>query len=222
MTNILVVTICAVVWLQVDGMDCMAVKQAVKFAKEHALKKGPFVSFWSCTMFHVSKLCSNLFWMKNIHVKVLEFDTYRYHGHSMSDPGSTYRTRDEITAVRQVCEYSSSGRSQITSRECSSLIILVDLAQSGHCLPSHMYVHLFSGARLYREDSEADLETQSSHRKRAQGRCHSSSAVPSQIFFLYKMHIGPCIWADFALHGCYVSSTCNTYQPSCADNWERD
>ncbi|CAK9829533.1 Pyruvate dehydrogenase E1 component subunit alpha, somatic form, mitochondrial [Anthophora retusa] len=59
--------------VKIDGMKVTAVREAIRFAREYALRNGPII---------------------------LEMVTYRYFGHSMSDPGTSYRTRDEVKAVQ--------------------------------------------------------------------------------------------------------------------------
>ena len=50
----------------------------------------------------------------------LEFDTYRYHGHSMSDPGITYRSKDEVQNVRQTRDPIEICRQMILERSWAS------------------------------------------------------------------------------------------------------
>ena len=60
--------------VQVNGMDSLAMHHAVRACKEHVTAgNGPVF---------------------------LEAVTYRLHGHSMSDPGLSYRTREEVEKVR--------------------------------------------------------------------------------------------------------------------------
>jgi len=59
--------------IKVDGMDLFAVREATRIAKKWAIKNGPVI---------------------------LHMSTYRYFGHSMSDPGMSYRTREEVQDVR--------------------------------------------------------------------------------------------------------------------------
>ena len=60
--------------IRVDGLNVFSVREATRWAVEHIRAgNGPVL---------------------------MELVTYRYRGHSMSDPGTSYRTRDDVKKVR--------------------------------------------------------------------------------------------------------------------------
>ncbi len=61
--------------LKMDGMNVLAVREGMKHVREYVSQgNGPMV---------------------------VEMSTYRFHGHSMTDPGKTYRDRAEVAAMRE-------------------------------------------------------------------------------------------------------------------------
>lgn len=59
--------------IRIDAQNIFAVRETMKLAKKWGIEHGPL---W------------------------LEFSTYRYRGHSMSDPGVSYRNKEEIDKIR--------------------------------------------------------------------------------------------------------------------------
>merc|ERR1711916_102998 len=83
---------------KINGMDVLAVREGMRYAVDFVLSgKGPIV---------------------------IEMTTYRYGGHSMSDPGTSYRTRDEIKKVRVESDPIASLKSRLTE---SGLATAADL-----------------------------------------------------------------------------------------------
>ena len=75
--------------IDVNGMDVLEVRQATEIALEHVRGgKGPVL---------------------------MEFDTYRYRGHSMSDPAK-YRTREEVQEVREKFDAIEAAKAELVKR----------------------------------------------------------------------------------------------------------
>jgi len=95
-------------------MDVLAVREASKFAVDYCTNdNGPIL---------------------------LETVTYRYSGHSMSDPGTSYRTRAEIQAVRMTRDPITSFKEKILS---ANLATVDDLKVSRNILHEYMFMYTY-------------------------------------------------------------------------------
>ncbi|CAG7826365.1 unnamed protein product [Allacma fusca] len=109
----------------VDGMDVLAVREATRFARAMCAEgKGPVL---------------------------LETATYRYHGHSMSDPGTSYRTREEIQEVRQ-------SRDPITSFKDKMLNSNLATAEELKQIDTSVREEIDKAVKASKSDSEIGLD----------------------------------------------------------------
>ncbi|XP_043286005.1 probable pyruvate dehydrogenase E1 component subunit alpha, mitochondrial isoform X2 [Venturia canescens] len=108
----------------VDGMDVLAVKEATRFALDYCSSgKGPLV---------------------------MEAMTYRYSGHSMSDPGTSYRTREEIQEVRQTRDPLTSFKERILN---ANLVTADELKQ----LETEIRKEVDEAVKVAKSDKEIPL-----------------------------------------------------------------
>jgi pyruvate dehydrogenase E1 component alpha subunit len=120
---------------EVDGMDVLAVRRAAAKAAEHARSgKGPYI---------------------------LEMKTYRYRGHSMSDPAK-YRTREEVDEVRKtrdpidhaeelLAKYGYADEAALKAIDAEVKRVVAEAAEfartSPEPEPSQLYTDVYSEAR---------------------------------------------------------------------------
>ena len=115
------------------GENVFAVREAVKVTKEFALKNGPIF---------------------------LEIDTYRFVGHSMSDPETTYRTKDEVAHERETRDCISNLKNYILGFKVASesdlknidkeikeklLEDVEKIKKDPYPEPSELYTHVYVG-----------------------------------------------------------------------------
>ncbi|KAJ8970307.1 hypothetical protein NQ314_001297 [Rhamnusium bicolor] len=109
----------------VDGMDVLAVRECFRYAVDYCSSgKGPIV---------------------------VEAATYRYSGHSMSDPGTSYRTRDEIQEVRQTRDPITSFKEKIVS---SNLVTAEEIKK----IDSEIRVTVDEATKKAKTDKEVGLD----------------------------------------------------------------
>ncbi|XP_059046685.1 probable pyruvate dehydrogenase E1 component subunit alpha, mitochondrial [Achroia grisella] len=109
----------------VDGMDVLATREATRFAIDYCTSgKGPLL---------------------------MEMETYRYSGHSMSDPGTSYRTRDEVQEVRQTRDPITSFKEKIISNELATPDQLKEI-------DTRVRKEVEEATKIAKSDSEIDLE----------------------------------------------------------------